>query len=80
MKMNQNYKEYDMEYKGFDLSETEIKTVSDYFGYEFNPKETHLLCMYDLNGNLLVAQINEESTWDLMPDEVEKIFGNKLAA
>ena len=35
--------------------------------------------MYDLNGNLLAAQINENSTWDLMPDEVEKLFG-KLAA
>jgi hypothetical protein len=36
--------------------------------------------MYDLKGNLLAAQINENSTWDLMPEEVEKLFGNKLAA
>ena len=80
MKMNENYKEYDLEYKGFDLTEKEIKIVSEYFGYEFNAKETHLFCMYDLRGNLLAVQINENSTWDLMSEEVEKLLGNKLAA
>ena len=79
MKMNENYKEYDREYKGFDLNKEEIKVVSEYFGYKFKTNKTHLFCMYDLNGNLLAAQINENSTWDLMPDEVEKLFG-KLAA
>lgn len=79
MKMNENYKEYDREYKGFDLTKEEIKVVSEYFDYKFKQNETHLFCMYDLDGNLLAAQINENSTWDLMPDEVEKLFG-KLAA
>lgn len=80
MKMNENYKEYDMEYKGFDLSKDEIKIVSEYFGYEFNEKETHLFCMYDQKGKLLAAQVNENETWDLTPDEVTELFGNKLAA
>lgn len=78
--MNENYKEYDMEYKGFDLSKDEIKIVSEYFGYEFKAKETHLFCMYDQKGKLLAAQVNENETWDLTPDEVTELFGNKLAA
>ena len=80
MKMNENYRENDLEYKGFDLTEKEVKTVSEYIDYELNAKETHLYCMYDLNGNLLAAQVNENSTWDLSPEEVKKLFGNKLAA
>lgn len=80
MKMNENYKENDMEFKGFDLTESEIKIVSDYFEHEFNAKETHLFCMYDLNGNLLAAQVNEDDTWDLTPEEVTELFGKKLAA
>ena len=80
MKMNENYKEYDMAYRGFDLSENEIKIVSEYFGYKFDVKKTHLFCMYDLNGNLLAAQVNENSTWDLSSDEIAELFGNKLAA
>ena len=78
--MNENYKENDMEFKGFDLTEKEIKVVSDYFDYKFNAKETHLFCMYDLKGNLIAAQVNEDYTWDLTPDEVTELFGNKLAA
>ena len=80
MKMNENYKENDMEFKGFDLTEKEIKVVSDYFDYEFKAKETHLFCMYDLKGNLIAAQVNEDDTWDLTPEEVSELFGNKLAA
>ena len=80
MKMNENYKENDMEFKGFDLTEKEIKVVSDYFDYEFKEKETHLFCMYDLKGNLIAAQVNENDTWDLTPEEVTEMFGNKLAA
>ena len=80
MKMNENYKENDMEFKGFDLTEKEIKVVSDYFDYEFKEKETHLFCMYDLKGNLIAAQVNEDDTWDLTPDEVTELFGKKLAA
>ena len=80
MKMNENYKENDMEFKGFDLTEKEIKVVSDYFDYEFNAKETHLFCMYDLKGNLIAAQVNEDDTWDLTPEEVTELFGKKLAA
>ena len=80
MKMNENYKENDMEVKGFDLTEKEIKVVSDYFDYEFKEKETHLFCMYDLKGNLIAAQVNEDDTWDLTPEEVSKLFGKKLAA
>lgn len=80
MKENESYKENDLAFKGFDLTKKEIKVVSEYFDYEFNAEETHLFCMYDLKGNLLAAQVNEESTWDLTPDEVEELFGNKLAA
>lgn len=80
MKMNENYKENDMEFKGFDLTEKEIKVVSDYFDYEFKEKETHLFCMYDLKGNLIAAQVNEDDTWDLTPEEVSELFGKKLAA
>lgn len=80
MKMNENYKENDMEFKGFDLTEKEIKVVSEYFDYEFKEKETNLFCMYDLKGNLIAAQVNEDDTWDLTPEEVLKLFGKKLAA
>lgn len=80
MTMNENYRENDMEFKGFDLTEKEIKIVSEYFGYQFNPKKTHLFCMYDLKGNLFAAQVNEDDTWDLTPEEVVKLFGNKLSA
>ena len=78
--MNENYKENDMEFKGFDLTENEIKVVSEYFEYEFNEKETHLFCMYDQKGKLLAAQVNENETWDLTPDEVTELFGKKLVA
>lgn len=80
MKENESYKENDLAFKGFDLTKKEIKTVSEYFGYEFNADETHLFCMYDLKGNLLAAQVNEESTWDLTPEEFSELFGNKKAA
>lgn len=80
MKMKQSFKEYDMAYKAFDLSEKEVKVLSEYFGYEFKSKETHLCCVYDLKGNLLTAQVNENCTWDLSPEEVDELFGNKLAA
>ena len=79
MKMNESYRENDLQFKGFDLTKKEIKIVSEYFGYKFKQNETHIFAMYDLKGNLLAAQVNEESTWDLTPDEVEKLFG-KLAA
>lgn len=75
MKENQSYKEDDFKYKSFSLDEKELKAVGDYFEYEFKQSETFMNCMYDLNGNLLAAQIVEESTWDLVPDEVKELFG-----
>ena len=79
MKEIQNYKEDDFKYKSFELTDQELKTVSEYFDYEFNKAETSLNCMYDLNGNLLAAQVNEESTWDLSSEEFKELFGNKAA-
>ena len=80
MKEVQSYKEDDFKYKSFEIMDQELKAVSDYINHKFKSGKTFMNCMYDLNGNLLAAQINEESTWDLMPEEVEKLFGNKLAA
>ena len=79
MKEIQNYKEDDFKYKSFELTDQELKTVSEYFDYEFNKVETSLNCMYDLNGNLLAAQVNEESTWDLSSEEFKELFGSKAA-
>ena len=74
MKETQNYKEDDFKYKSFELTDQELETVSDYLNYKFKSGKTFMNCMYDLNGNLLAAQVNEESTWDLTPKEVKELF------
>ena len=74
MKEVQYYKENDFNYKSFDLTEKEIKAVSEYYEHDFKKGETFLNCMYDLKGNLMAAQVNEDSTWDLSPEEVNELF------
>lgn len=76
MKEVQSYKEDDFKYKSFELTDQELKTVSDYLNHKFKSGKTFMNCMYDLNGNLLAAQVNEESTWDLTAEEVKELFGS----
>ena len=76
MKEVQNYKEDDFKYKSFEIMDQELKVVSDYFNHKFKSGKTFMNCMYDLNGNLLAAQVNEEFTWDLTAEEVKELFGS----
>ena len=74
MKEIESYKEDDYRYKDFELDKKEIKKLSEYFDYKFNADETHLLVMYGFMGDLIAAQVQENYTWDLTPEEFEKLF------
>ena len=77
MKEVDSYKEDDFRYKDFELNENEIKIISDYFEHKFKAAETHLLCMYSFMGDLVMAQVQEDFTWDLSLEEYKKLF-NKM--
>ena len=77
MKELESYREDDFRYKDFELNENEIQIISDYFEHKFKAAETHLLCMYSFMGDLVMAQVQEDYTWDLTPGEFEKLFGKK---
>ena len=76
----ESYKEDDFKYRDFKLNEKELKILSEYFEHKFKVDGTHLLVMYGFMGDMVVAQVQEDFTWDLTPDEVEKLFGKKLVA
>ena len=77
MKEIESYKEDDFRYKDFEPDEKELKKLSKYFDYKFKAGKTHLLVMYGFMGDLVAAQVQEDFTWDLSPDEFNKLFNNK---
>ena len=70
----ESYREDDFRYKDFKLDENELKKLSEYLGHKLKADETRLLCMYSFMGDLVIAQVQEDLTWDLTPGEFEKLF------
>ena len=77
MKEIDSYKEDDYRYKDYELDKKEIKKLSNYFNHQFKASETRLLIIYSFMGDFVAAQVQEDSTWDLSPEEYKKLF-NKI--
>lgn len=71
------FREDDRKYKKFELTKKELESLSKHFNYQFST-ETKIICFYDYKNNFLAAQVHEGfSTWELTPEEFEKLFKNK---
>ena len=74
MKEINAFNEDDFRYKEFELSDKELKNLSEYCKHNFDAEKTHLICIYDFMGKLATVQVNEDTTIELTPEEFENLF------
>lgn len=74
MKEVYSFKEDDRKYRGYEPSQDDLELLNKYFNYQFSA-DTKIVCFYDYKDNFLAVQVHEgNSTWELTPEEFEKIF------